>query len=111
MNKLIPLAVIGAVSYIGTAGRAAGHAAEHAPTYDLPQLAFYDSMRDLIPVKALSRDPDDPSQIRMKVTAARPGYPRGYEFSARAYNVIPRDRVRREGYSFSARVLPYVWVR
>jgi hypothetical protein len=120
MNKLIPLAVIGAVSYIGRSGRAAGRAAEHRPTqrlvggpvevrYELPQLAFYDSMRGLIPVKALSRDPNRPGLIRMKVTAARPGYPRGYEFRARDFQVVPRDRVRRR--KFSTRILPYTWVR
>lgn len=80
----------------------------HEATLRSGDHAFYDSFAGLVPVKILSiKGPESTlgghiaatsegrAEIRMMVTASRPGYPRGFiETTTSAARVVPRGNVR-----------------
>jgi hypothetical protein len=69
------------------------------PVLRIGSLAVFDGIQGTVPCKVLSITADSgaPSKqlVRFKVTAARHGYPKGYESDSSAHWVVPRKAVRR----------------
>ena len=72
-------------------------------------LAYYNSLRGLIPCKVTAITDDNLGmRFALKLTASRYPFTRGdVLLDCSAHNVIPRHAVRRRRYS--AAILPYSW--
>src|SRR5574343_739227 len=72
-----------------------------------PMLAYFESLHGLVPVKVTGYVSSvcangrewDRDMFEVTVTASRGAYPRGFSMLARAVDLIPRDAVRRRGFS------------
>lgn len=57
------------------------------------ELAYFDSIaRGLVPCRVIGVEPSQ-QLVRIKMTATRAGYPRGYEFTSSSRWVIPRTSI------------------